>query len=288
MFDAARDSYPGQPPRSFLPRAALPVLRARGSEATVRGLAVLLVVETVEAARWIGLTWPGQDWTAPDHPSRFAGRRDPECPPGRAGATLALLADACMRHRAITGQDGIAVAAGAVRDYLGPANAALADDILHPLTDNWYELNIEAMLMPDPPASYPEPTGPELRAFEGGLWDQARTEPRLAGLAGALDAYMAAGGPEGDSEDARDALAVVEQQAKAAWQGGVDVGLLQAFLDIWKDATPDAPPIKLNRGRRSVADAPQPSAGSTSRVGPQHVTRSAATPLHTACFAARG
>ena len=79
---------------------------------------MMLAVNAIEAAGWAVITWPGEDLTCATQPARVAAL-DSETPPGQARQTMTLLADACARHLALTGCDGLELARAILVDRFG-------------------------------------------------------------------------------------------------------------------------------------------------------------------------
>jgi hypothetical protein len=151
--------------------------------------------------------------------------------PDAVGETLGLLADACARHGALTGQDGLKIAHATLVDHF---NEEFADYVLAPL--DRMDIAIEALICApepgDPPAPAPrQPSSTERRQAAGAMLGLALAD--LGELGQALHGVHEADSPAGVAL----ALATVQRALQDAADRGVTKDELETVLDTWSTAT---------------------------------------------------
>ena len=239
----------GEPRRAFLPRAMLPFLQAQGSEAAVRGLAVLFASESVEAARWIAINDPGRRdvelWCPASEDAH------PRTPPARAATTLAMLTEACSRFKAITGQDGLILARSAIGDFLGDVHSNLIASIMRPLERAELDIALEAVFIL-PRDDHPPPTLTDRQELAEALLDELEGDCRLAGIKGALTALVQAAtvDPSGTSPTIQIAVREVQFVLQHAVACGVEASTIADLISAWSNTAPGAPRLNFNEGSR--------------------------------------
>jgi hypothetical protein len=230
MFDGVFEASGFPPARPARPAtidacAMLPALRAQGSQMTVEGLAFMLGLNAIGEAR--------------------AAALDPETPRARFGETLGLLADAIVRHQALTGRDALAVARAALVDHF---DEGFADHVLAPLEASRMDIAITALIAAPEPGDPRQPTLGERQEAAGAVLGLAWADPRLGSLAQALDGFYIAHQADGAGAPGmvtRAAMASVGAALQAAADRGVTQGELQVTLNAWALVT-GAPRIEVD------------------------------------------